>query len=50
MLSLATLVTETSTTKLDRGICLGRTKNCTDYDIRGFKHATPVVGPAILRY
>ena len=39
-----------STRKLDRGICLSRTKNCADYDSRGFEPATPVAGPATLRY
>ena len=36
--------------KLDRGLCLSRTKNCADYDSRGFEPATPVAGPATLRY
>ena len=38
------------TTKLDRGLCLRSTKNCADYDSRGFEPATPVAGPATLRY
>ena len=39
-----------STRKLDRGLCLSSTKNCADYDSRGFEPATPVAGPATLRY
>ena len=39
-----------STRKLDRGVSLSRTKYCADYDSRGFKPATPVAGPATLRY
>ena len=38
------------TRKLDRGLCLSRTKKCAVYDSRGFKPATPVAGPATLRY
>ena len=36
--------------KLDRGLCLSRTNNAADYDSRGFQPATPVAGPATLRY
>ena len=36
--------------KLDRGLCLSRTKSCADSDSRGFEPATPVAGPATLRY
>ena len=39
-----------STRKLDRGLCLSRTKNCADYDSRGFEPATTVVGQATLKY
>ena len=31
---------ESSTRKLDIGLCLSRTKNCADYDSRGFEPAT----------
>ena len=41
---------QNSTRKLDRGLCLSRTKTCADYDSRGFEPATPVAGPATLRY
>ena len=39
-----------SSRKLDKGLCLSRTKNCADYDSRGFEPVTPVAGPATLRY
>ena len=36
-----------STRKLDRGLCLSRTKICAGSDSRGFEPATPVAGPGI---
>ena len=33
--------------KLNKGLCLSRSKNCANCDSRGFEPATPV---AILRY
>ena len=43
-------VSRNSTRKLERGLCLSRTKNYADYDSRGFKPATPVAGPATLKH
>ena len=45
-----TIGQKNSTRKLDRGLCLSRTKICAGSDSRGFEPATPVAGPATLRY
>ena len=37
------------TRKLDRGLCLSRTKNCADYDSRGFEPATLVESTPICK-
>ena len=43
------VVNDKCTKKLNRGLCLSSTKNCADYDSRGFEPATPVAGPATLK-
>ena len=48
--SLPLTCSKFSTRKLDKGLCLSRTKSCAGCDSRGFEPATPVAGPATLKY